>query len=293
MKVSVVIITYNRRDEIEECVNHLLQFKNDFHELVLINNNSQDNTMDYLSTLVDQDKIKVHDLNENLGISGGRNYGAKVASGDVYVFIDDDAEFYTENPFKETIAKFESEKDVGILAYRIVNPHLNKVLTKEFPCTDKSKDNNSEFYTSTFIGAGHAIRKEVFEATNGYDEVIFGYMDELEFSFKAIDHGYKIKFFPVVGVLHKVSPRGRLNQRDFWIRMFRNRIIINYKFLPLFYSVLSFLIWSLKIVYHSRNVLVPFYSIAGFFQVRKEVPQEKIGKQAIEYMKKNYGRLLY
>lgn len=293
MKVSIVVITYNRRQEIEECVNLLLKNSDSFYELLLINNNSEDRTSDYLNSIQDIEKVKIFNLNENLGISGGRNFGAKEASGDIFVFIDDDAEFFTDNPIPETLKKFNDELDVGILAYQIVNPHQNKILRKEFPCTDKNKDKHSEFLTSTFIGAGHAIRKEVFEKTGGYDEELFGYMDELELSFKAIDCGFKIKYFPTVGVLHKVSPRGRLNPKEFWIRMFRNRLIINYKYLPLFFRLISFLIWSLKITYHSKNLTVALLGIKDFKKVKGRIPQRKIGKNAIQYMKKYYGRLYY
>lgn len=94
MKISVVICTYNREQFLPECLEHL---KNqtaapESFEIVLINNNSTDNTEAICLEFQEKNPALnvLYVVEKNPGLSHARNCGIKSARGEIISFIDDD-----------------------------------------------------------------------------------------------------------------------------------------------------------------------------------------------------------
>jgi GT2 family glycosyltransferase len=90
-----------------------------------------------------------------------------------------------------------------------------------------------EFLTARFSGGGHAIARQAFEETDGYDERLFFFGEELDLSWQLVAAGYEIRYAPDLVVRHKSS----LEQRVDWAggRFYfnvRNMIYLNRKYLP-------------------------------------------------------------
>ena len=80
MTISVIIITYKRLNELKETIQTLLKEKEAFDELILIDNHSEDGTLEYGNILETQEeKVKFFSLEKNLGVAGGRNFGISKA----------------------------------------------------------------------------------------------------------------------------------------------------------------------------------------------------------------------
>ena len=294
-KISVIVITYKRLEVLKGTINSLLLEQNDFEELILVDNCSQDGTLEYGQQLeIKQKKVKFYSLPENGGVAAGRNFAVQQALGDILVFIDDDAVFNSQGYLPEIEKKFEQNENLGILAFRIINYYSGKMQAKEFPFTNKKLDQEKERKTSTYIGAGHAIRKEVFEKCGDYPEDFFYGGEELDLSFRAIDHGYEIIYYPTVEVLHKQVPTGRVEESQKWIMTYCNRLVTAYKYLPNPYRNVSAFVWYIKIALKTKSFRVPNEALK-FFKTRKKNLDvtERIGKSALKYMEKNYGRLWY
>lgn len=89
MKVSIVITTCNRKDEVLRCVESVLASDWPSIETIVMDNASSDGTSDALRNRVGS-KINVLEPGKNLNAAGGRNYGAKAAKGDLILFVDSD-----------------------------------------------------------------------------------------------------------------------------------------------------------------------------------------------------------
>ena len=50
-KISIIIITYNRLDELKETIENVRQEENDYHELIIVDNCSLDGTQEYGESL--------------------------------------------------------------------------------------------------------------------------------------------------------------------------------------------------------------------------------------------------
>ena len=86
--LSIIILNYNNVDLLKKCVKSILdaQIKIDY-ELILVDNNSQDKSKEFLSQL-DLAPVKTQVVlnNHNSGYATGNNQAVKLAQGD-YIFI--------------------------------------------------------------------------------------------------------------------------------------------------------------------------------------------------------------
>ena len=292
MTISVVVITYKRLKELQETMRLLLEEKTEYEEIILVDNHSEDGTYEYGTQLAEQEKkVQFYSLPENLGVAGGRNFAVKKAKGDILVFMDDDAVFEEKGYFQKTREKLEKEAKIGALAFRVINFYTREMRTEEIPFTDKNLDMEQERLTSTYIGAGHAIRRVVFEKCGLYPEDYFYGVEELDLSFRIIDAGYDIVYFPTVKVLHKQVNTGRVTNQEKWIMSYRNRMITAYRYLSWKYRfVLGTLLFA-KITILSRGVKAPAEGLCRYCRDKKQVETRRVKKEAIAYMKANYGRL--
>lgn len=91
MKVSVIMLTYNREKHVGDAIHSIMnQTFKDF-EFIIINNGSTDKSGEIAEQLSKNDsRIKVIHLPVNCGIGAGRNKGLDIAKGEYITFIDDD-----------------------------------------------------------------------------------------------------------------------------------------------------------------------------------------------------------
>lgn len=88
-----VVVTYNRKRLLAECLESLLNQSYQKFKIIIIDNNSNDNTYDYIKNFVDGNKVSYLNTKKNLGGAGGFNYGIKEAAkynpSDIWVMDDD------------------------------------------------------------------------------------------------------------------------------------------------------------------------------------------------------------
>lgn len=293
IKTSIVIITYNRKNDLRECIDSILNQSYVPDEIIIVDNNSTDGTENYFKSELKNPLVKYIRLDKNLGVAGGRNYGIKQASGDILVFIDDDSLIEPINAIEKIIKKFEENPEIGIIAFKIVNYHTKTIWREEFPHIDKSLNPEEEFETTYFIGAGHAIRREVFKKCGLYPDDYFYGMEELDLSFRVIDKGFKIVYFPKVLVWHKKSPLGRVTDEKKWIYTYRNRLAISYKYLNSLFFLVSSFIWFFKILKESKSLLVPIKGFFAFLEYKKTLIKQPISSISVIKIKKLRGRLWF
>ena len=90
MKISVIMLTYNREDYIERAINSILNQEFKDFEFIIVDNGSTDNSGKIADTYASKfDNIKAIHLSKK-SIGAGRNVGLDAAKGDFITFIDDD-----------------------------------------------------------------------------------------------------------------------------------------------------------------------------------------------------------
>lgn len=89
-KVSVIVISYNHAKFIEECINSILNQSYQDVEIIIVDNNSSDNTIKILDAYLKHEKIRVISFSSNRGIVGGINEGLKYVKGEFVTFFASD-----------------------------------------------------------------------------------------------------------------------------------------------------------------------------------------------------------
>jgi|SRR5271165_4888569 len=87
-RCSVIVVTYNSGAQIEACLRALASQD---CEIVVVDNASQDDTVERVRALADQVPLQLLTISRNIGFAGGVNQGARAASGDVLVILNPDA----------------------------------------------------------------------------------------------------------------------------------------------------------------------------------------------------------
>ena len=91
-KVIAVIVTYNRKELLKECIEAILDQNYKNCDILVVDNNSTDGTYDYIKKLIGK-RVIYKNTGANLGGAGGFNYGIKEAYNLKYDYIwimDDD-----------------------------------------------------------------------------------------------------------------------------------------------------------------------------------------------------------
>jgi len=222
IKFSIVICTYNREKFLPGLFDSILSqtLDKELFEIVLINNNSTDNTKNIcLKFQKDNAQYNILYFEEyNQGLSYARNRGIKESSGTYITFADDDA-LLTPIFSLEACNYLDKHQDVGELGGPIklkflgqipkwYNPWMASLLgyfvpsREEYTMTTKNKryprGSNMTFRNSVFKKCGD------FNIKLGRVGRIPVGGEEKDLAFRIIDAGLKIVYYPKVLVLHLV-----------------------------------------------------------------------------------------
>ncbi len=174
MFASVIMCTYNRDKYIYNVLKSIADNKisTDQYEIVLVNNNSNDNTEAECNRFTnDYPNVKFrYFIERNQGLSYARNRGIQEAQGDILVYVDDDALINDE--YLQTYIQFlESHPEIDAAGgpilpkYETEEPSWMSTFTRQL-ITGKLYlgDKVREFPSQSFPGGGNAAyRKSVFD----------------------------------------------------------------------------------------------------------------------------------
>lgn len=174
MFASVIMCTYNRDKYIYNVLKSIADNKisTDQYEIVLVNNNSNDNTEAECNRFTnDYPNVKFrYFIEKNQGLSYARNRGIQEAQGDILVYVDDDALINDE--YLQTYIQFlDSHPEIDAAGgpilpkYETEEPSWMSTFTRQL-ITGKLYlgDKVREFPSQSFPGGGNAAyRKSVFD----------------------------------------------------------------------------------------------------------------------------------
>ncbi|PJE68820.1 hypothetical protein COU96_02840 [Candidatus Shapirobacteria bacterium CG10_big_fil_rev_8_21_14_0_10_38_14] len=194
--ISIIIPCFNAEKYIKKCLDSILQSKYLNHEIILVDDNSNDKTKEILTKYKKSKKIKAFFLNKNSGPAKARNYGARKARGKYLLFLDIDTEI-DEHCLKQVVEKFEQNKKLGAVQASLDT--AGHFLTFfGFPYEVRSKQRLIFGARS----AGMGIRKDLFEKIGGFDEDYFIYGEDTDLSWRVWLAGHEVHYLPEAKVYH-------------------------------------------------------------------------------------------
>lgn len=169
-------------------------------------------------------------LGRNVGVAAGRNIATAMGRSRYVIALDSDAVFADNQTVARAVAHMNDNPNLCAIGFRILNYYTqhNDATSWDYP---SGRSPNQAFASSRFIGAGHAIRRSTFESVGGYDDQLFFCGEETDLSYRMLNTGMRMEYFPEATVLHKISPEHRVSwdQGRFFYTV-RNTLYTQYKF---------------------------------------------------------------
>jgi len=211
VQTSVVIVTYNNRDDIDACLGSLQTHSPDA-EIIVVDNLSSDGTLDHIRQ--QYPRVRAVSAGRNGGFGAGANIGARLATGTSLVFLNPDTEV-KDAWLTPLIAALEDDSSVGLVTPTVllkgtanrVNACGNDVhLTGLAFCAGLHHEapprSDPARPVAAISGAAFAIRRELWEQLGGFDERFFMYLEDTDLSLRARRLGYTILHVPASRVWH-------------------------------------------------------------------------------------------
>jgi glycosyltransferase involved in cell wall biosynthesis len=218
-KISIVIPARNEERFIKRTIESLKGTVAYPLEIIVVVNGSKDKTFE----ISKQYATKTLNFPEALGPSASRNKGARVATGEILVFLDADTEI-SDNAIDEILKNF-SLKTIGVCSAEVSKKIKDKKLRAKIFFAFKNFIHRAKFYKGSI--ALIFCSKEVFLKANGFDEDMW--VGELnDFIRRALEAGAEYKFLDnchVVTSLRRYEKKwGYAKAIFFWITWMITRL---------------------------------------------------------------------
>jgi GT2 family glycosyltransferase len=246
LKAAVVILNWNGRKFLEKFLPGVIMHSSDKAEIIIADNDSSDDSLDYLEKK--HPGIRIIRLEKNYGFAGGYNLALKEIKADFYILLNSDIEV-TKNWIEPVIRVMDSNPAVAACQPKIrsykepekfeyagaAGGFIDKYgypfcQGRLFQSLEKDKgqyDHTREVFWAT--GACMFVRADIFHRLGGFDEDFFAHMEEIDFCWRAKNQGFKIMYCPDSTIFHiggGTLPKN--NSRKTYLNI-RNNIIMLYK----------------------------------------------------------------
>ena len=287
MKISVIIPTKDRFEDVPKCLDSIKEQTLQPSEIIIVDASDKQG----LQKILEQKYENITYIHTKPGLTYQRNVGIKNANGDLIAFFDDDV-ILDRNYFSEIVRFFsnDEQKKIGGVTGKIVNQtemkFTSKLYRSLFCLSEVSRGEVKPSWSNNAIsdkiskpikvdwlqGANQIYRREVFKS-NLFDEALKGYcyMEDVDFSYR-VKKQYDIYYLPQAKCVHnhKSSPSTRMKKREKQL-MF----MVNYHYLfkknmeqsfkNLFCHYWSFLGFIIRGLFFERSVDFTIGTLKGIF----------------------------
>ena len=224
-KISVVIVAWNRRDDVLQTIESVYEQDDSSFEVIVVDNASTDGTREAVKASFPEARLIC--LNENRGPTGGRNAGVKVARGEIVLCLDSDVSL-EQGTLNVIVKKFENDPTIGVVNSRILNAYTHDFdPAAGWAYSEKQKaKSDQEFFSHNFSEGGCAIRKATLRMSGLFWEKLFFGREGEDLALRILDEGYKILYCPSAVVLHRSLPQMHPTSAERKFYDFRNSLYI-------------------------------------------------------------------
>ena len=220
MKLSIIIVSYNVKSYLEQCLISLQRATEGIEaDIYVVDNHSKDGSVDFLSKRFSQ--VNFVESNHNLGFSRANNIAIRQSEGEFILLINPDT-FVGEHVIGECLAFMESHPDAGALglcmlgrdgeAARESRRGIPTPLTAFYKmtglCAKFPKNKRLGRYYMSYLpwdepaeieivsGAFCMLRRAAIEQVGLLDEDFFMYGEDIDLSYRILKGGFKNWYLP-------------------------------------------------------------------------------------------------
>jgi O-antigen biosynthesis protein len=304
MKLSVIIVNYNVKHFLEQCLHSVFKScKGIESEVFVVDNNSLDGSCHLVREKFPI--VKLIENKKNVGYSVANNQAIRMAQGEYILLLNPDT-VVEEDTFSEVVGFMDKHPDAGGLGVKMIDgkgrflPESKRGLptpwvafykifgfsrlfprTKRFGRYHLSFLNKEETHeVDVLCGAFMMVRRKTLDKIGLLDETFFMYGEDIDLSYRIVQAGYKNYYFAGTTIIHykgESTKKGSIN----YVKMFYNAMLIfsrkhfssgNYKVYSFFIHLAIYFRAFIAIVQRiASKVYLPFIDFilifAGFILI--------------------------
>lgn len=235
--VSIIIVNYNARRYIEKCLDSIFNQSYKNFEVILVDNNSQDDSVNIVRQKYPS--VKILQPGRNLGYPAAINYAIPHAKGEFLTFLNSDVELdcnWLINLLRE------AQKVQGLFTSKILVQNKRNLVNSlggainylGFSWPNGYGSNNMPYpetiETAFPQGGALFINRQILEKIGLFDEDFFMYFDDVDLGWRARIMGYNSYVVTTAILYHHYDFNGSINsQKAFWLERGRlSTIFKNY-----------------------------------------------------------------
>lgn len=248
-KVAIVVLNYNGGDLLVDCIKSFLNLEGIIFKLILVDNGSNDGSIEKAEKIDAGKKIKIIHTGQNLGYTGGNNVGIEYAmkKGFDYVMIVN-SDTIVLNPLflKEMVDYGERTPDAAIIGPKVFFrsrkvvqnticnfpfflPTLISWLAQKVKTNKKIRSGDKIQEVEVLNGVCILLKSTFLKSVGLFDFDIFMYREDTDLALRAKKDGWKSIYYPVDSILHmqKYTGYDYTSMVNFLLK--RNAVYVLYK----------------------------------------------------------------
>lgn len=225
MDLSILIINWNTRDMLRDCLTSVFDSAPKAHsfEVIVVDNASEDGSQGMVRNEFPQVTLIVN--NENRGFAAANNQAMAIASGANILLLNSDTLVHGD-VLQKSLSYMDAHWSVGAMGCRVLNsdgtlqhstsqfPSFLNLAFQTFgfdrvtgiPALRKYRmldwDRQSERYVETISGCYLLVRKQCIDAVGLFDEDFFFFGEETDWCRRIREAGWHVAYAPVGAITH-------------------------------------------------------------------------------------------
>ena len=225
MKITIIIVCWNVRQELVECLHSIDRNPPSFnYQLIVVDNNSTDGTAEAIKHDFPEVELIINE--KNLGFAAANNMGVLKSKGEYILFLNPDT-IIRPASLDILINFMDKSRDVGVCGAKLLNLdgtpqksirgiptfrsalhrhtafkylYIFKGMYKKWAMKDHNYDKQMD--VDQVMGAALMTRKSVIEQVGLMDEQFFMYYEEVDLCLRIKKAGWRIVYVPQSQITH-------------------------------------------------------------------------------------------
>jgi len=212
MDLSIIIVSWNCRERLKENLYFLMQSRDLSHEIFVVDNNSDDATVEMLRSEFPQIHLVANQ--ENLGFAKANNQALRLTQGDFVLLLNPDMKLAPDS-LSRAVAWLKAKPEAGVAGFRLLNqageiikqvrcfptlldqlaivlkiPHLIPSVLNKYILADFDYNHDTE--VDSIRGSYFFIRRQTLEKLGYLDERFFLWFEEVDYCRRVWQSGVQV-----------------------------------------------------------------------------------------------------